>query len=587
MAKTDTHRGARIGMRIADIVSKAMVITHNKLMGTRRKLATLIFNDITNEISDEAHTALGRIFMDMADAYEQGGPAAGLVQFMAHGRGQFKAIVGSSSAAQSLLWALGSVISNELAPFAYGYISANPHLTPDPATLAGFAATGRMAYGDAVHAIAQNGYTNHWADSWIDSQRAYPSVQEAAGFLRKGFINDDKFVELAGKNGTTSDVAGLYFLDTHVPVSMQDLAVGYLRGEITEGALYAQADAQGYDQGDVRAYLSSIGEPPGATDLMEALRRGQIDEATFERGILQSRMRNEWIPVLRNLRYSPMSTADAVNAAVQNHITLDEAERIADENGLQPGQFGFLYETAGAPLSRTELNDLYNRGLIGSDVVIQGLRESRLKDKYGPDAFALRRRLLEPRTIASAVHEGVIDHDTGIRMAMEHGFNAEDAATLVNTSVNMKVRLYKDRVVAEVEALYEDGAMTREQAMNVAGNMGFTPTEAQYITLVGDYKREDKVFKAATSAIRSKFIGHHITAGEASGLLDNIGAPATQRDFLLGMWEIERAANVRSLTEAQIVKAVKKQLITPEDGLSRLTDMGYTDADAALLLEEI
>ena len=72
---------------------------------------------------------------------------------------------------------------------------------------------------------------------------------------------------------------------------------------------------------------------------------------------------------------------------------------------------------------------------------------------------------------------------------------------------------------------------------------------------------------------------------QASGDLDTLGIPAAQRDYLLKIWTLEQSVNVKVLSEAEIAKAVKKQLITPEDGLARLENLGYSADDAALLLE--
>jgi hypothetical protein len=587
MTHDDTHRGARIGTRIAQIVVQAVIATHRGLLDFKHKLAVTIFNTISNEISDEVDTTIGPILKRMAADYDENGHAQALMHFMAHGRGQFKAIVGSSSTAQSLLWALGTVISNELAPLSYNMIETNPHLVPDPATIAQMVAAQRMSEDEGLYHIRENGYGDSYGRAWIESQKQYPSPPDMMDMVHKGVIDPGSYELWAARQGFPREVADAFFKASDQPVSMQDAALAFLRGAISREDLDTIARKSGFLADAVDTYLQTIGEPPGTQDMLEGYRRGLIDRGTLEKGIKQSRVRNEWIPLIENLRYSPMSTSDAVNAAVQNHVSKSQAEAIADENGLKPGQFETLYETAGAPLSRTELNDLYNRGIIGSDVVIQGLRESRLKDKYGQDAFQLRRRLLEPRTISSAVHNGIIDHATGVKKAMEHGFNAEDAATLVGTASSMKVARFKDRVVAEAETLYVDGGMTRDAVKNVAKSMGYVEQEAEFLTQASDYHREQKVFLTAVNAVRSKLVAHHVTASEASGLLDRIGMPATQRDFLLGFWKVEMAANVRTLTEAQVVKAVKKSLITPEDGLARLVDMGYTVDDAALLLEEI
>jgi hypothetical protein len=584
---TDEHRGARLGTRIAQIVSQAIVSTHQKLLDTKHRLAVMVFNTVTNEISDEVDTGLGPLLKAVHDGYDDDGLISGLTHFMAHGRGQFKAIVGSNATAQSLLWALGAVISNELAPISYQLIETNPHLIPDPASLAGFAATGRISEGDARRFIAQNGFQPQWAERWIDAQKSYPTITDLVEFSHRGMLSHKDFLYFAKKAGFDEPQAELYLAASESQISYQDKALAYLRGMVTLEDVYSAAREQGVLQADVDVFLSAIGEPPATQELLEGYRRGFINRETLERGIKQSRMRNEWIPFLEQLRYTPMSTSEAVNAAVQNHLSQDEARKYADENGLTPGQFDVLYQAAGSPLSRTELNDLYNRGVIGSDVVLQGLRESRLKDKYGKDAFELRRRLLEPEFLGSAVSNGLMPHDVAIKKAMERGFSREDAATLVSSASHRKMEQYHNHLVSEIETLYADGAFTQEEAVSAVKALGFSDEEAKLLTQVADYKREHRTFQSAVNAIRSRYVSRHITKGQASSKMDAVGVKAKQRDYLLHTWELERAANVRVLTEGQVIRAIKMQNYTPEQGIEKLIDMGYSTDDAILLVANI
>lgn len=587
MENHDEHRGARIGTRVAHIISQAIVYTHSKLLDVKHKLAVMVFNTISNEISDEVDDTIGPILKRMMRDYDQDGHAAALMNFMAHGRGQFKAIVGSSATAQSLLWALGTVISNELAPISYDLIGASPHLIPDAATIAGFAATGHISPGDAEYQIARNGFNGGWASAWIDSAKQWPSASDLADWYNKQVINRGEYEALAKKAGYDDAAAAGYLGAAFQEVSYQDAALAYLRGQTPLSVVYELAKKQGVASDSVDIYLHTIGEPPGTTDMMEAFRRGFIDQGTLQKGIKQSRVRDEWIPMLEQLRYSPMSTADAVNAAVQGHMDQGEAQRIADENGLMPGHYDVLYQTAGAPLSRTELNDLYNRGVIGSDVVTQGLRESRLKDKYVQDAFALRRRLLEPRTLGEAVNNGAITHDQAIRHAMEAGYTAQDASVLIGAASNRKMQSYREHLVSEVENLYMEGAMSEAQAKSSIASLGHSDAEIQLILETANYKREQRAFQGAVNAIRSRLVSHHIDKGKASSLLDGIGMTAIQRDYLLKIWELEASANVRTLTEAQIIRAIKLQTLTTDDGLKRLIQLGYSEEDAALLIMDI
>lgn len=362
MSEPDLHRGARIGTRIAHLVSMALVSTHNKLLDVKHRLAVMIFNTISNEISDEVHDTIGHLIRHLAEQTENGEHSAPLLKFLGYDRGQLKAIAGSSTLSSSILWSLSTIINNELAPATYANVAAYPHLAPDSGTAGQMAAVGAVSEGDARYAMAGNGHGGRWQDGFIELGRSYPGLPDLVDMLRRNIISPGDFDYLAKKNGVPPNVITVWKLSVSQPLSYQDVAVAYLRGDASLEAYHEAAKFAGVSVGDANVYLHSIGEPPGTMELLEAYRRGFIDKGTLDRGILQSRTRNEWIPVIEQLRYSPMSTADAVNAAVQNHISQGEAASIAQQNGLEPGHFDTLYQTAGAPLSRTELTELYNRG---------------------------------------------------------------------------------------------------------------------------------------------------------------------------------------------------------------------------------
>lgn len=580
----DSHRGAKIGPRIAQLVSQAMVHTHGKLLDLKHKLAVMVFNTVTNEISDEVDDTIGPIIRQLAQDYEADGPAAAYLKFMGYGRGQLKAIAGSSAAGQSLTWALGTILSNIFAPDVYKAVGFSPNLIPDPASLAQMAAVGALSNGKAEGDIAANGYSQEYAAGFLEAARTYPGMADLINLLRYGAISEGQFVELAQKNGMPPNIAGVYAALKRSFVSMEDAAVAFMRGAISRGELDALGAIAGFEPSDIGTYLESIGEPPGTQALLEAYRRGIIGQGELERGIRQSRTRDEWIPVIEALRFSPMSIADAVNAVVQNHLTPSEGQAIAEQNGLEGSSFPVLVESAGSPLSRTEMEQLYNRGLVTKSQVLQALAESRLKNKYGDLAFELHTRLLEPRSLGEAVRHGAITHAQAVSKAMQSGYTAEDAAILVESASGAKLATSKDRVVSAAESLYVDSAITEQEFRTVTTQMGYSGAEVDFMVQASNYHREAKAFTAALNAVRAKYVGHHVDKGQASAMMDGIGVPAGQRDYLIGLWSVELAANTRELTPAQILKAVAKGLIDETEGMAKLEFLGYSPEDAALLM---
>lgn len=585
MAVQPSRWGAKIGPRIAILVSQSIVHTHSKLAALKHKIAMSVFHAISDEISDEVDVTLGPLIRKIHDAIDEKHPAYPVIHFMATERGQLKAIVGSGVQMSGLLGALGNIMNNELAPAAYDVIRSNPHLIPPVQDIVNMAAAGIVGE-DQVNGVANaNGTSNGWAAAYLELARQYPTIDVGLDLLRRGLLTTEDFAVILQRSGMPSQYWDAMLETRNLPVSVADAALAVLRGNIdfnTGGEIAAE---NGFDLDAFKILLDNTGEPPGIMQLLEAYRRHFIDEATLKKGILQSRVRDEWIPTLEQLRYTPMSVADAVNAVVQAQMTQSEAERIADENGLTPGAVDTLVKTAGEPLSRTEMEELFNRGLVTEAAVKQALRESRLKDKYVDAAFDLHSKVLPVFSLQRALRYGGVGEADAIRIAMESGYSKADSTVIVNAGNAERLQTYKDRVIAAVMTLYEDNIMTQASAAEVIRAMDYSADMATFIMQASEFRRNAKVLTGVVTAIKSKYLQRHITETETINYLNEAGVPASSRDQLMKEWNIEHDAYTRTLTEAQVVKAVKDKLIDPANGLSRLEYMGYSKVDAQLLID--
>jgi hypothetical protein len=503
---------------------------------------------------------------------------------MKNGKGQLKAIVGSGLQMSGLLGSLSVILNNELAPAVYANVATNPHTLPDAATIIGLHAAGLLDDQSTDAAMRALGTPSGWTRMMMTVAQTYPSLPEGLEMMRRGLATRDQVAEWAGLSGVPESIVGQYLGMLDSPVSVADAALAVLRGNMTQAEGERVAAENGYTAASFAVLIGNTGEPPGLMQLLEAYRRGFITKAELERGILQSRYRNEWIPMLEQLRYVPMSTSDAARAVVQDQMPLADGAKIADQNGLDPGAFQVIVNTEGNPLSRTEMSELYNRGIVSQAQFDQAMRESRLKNKYNNLAFELRTRLLPEGTISRAVRYGEISHSDAVSKVMQQGYSADDAVTIVATGSGERLYAFKEKVVSSVTTLYQDGIIALSDAHSLIKSLGYSDPEITYLLEATEFHRESHVINTVVTAIKSKYLQHHITKGQASGLLDGVGIPSDNRDYLLNLWEIEQSAFVRVLTPAQIVKAVKTELITPDEGLARLVALGYVSADAELLL---
>lgn len=576
--------GVKLGDRIAALVTKAIVATHSKLVHTKHKLAMLIFSDISDIISEEVHRTTGSILRELHSGLPEDSVAHPLMKFMTEEHGQLQALAGSFASASGILSSVAQVVNNELSPSVRGLLSSNPHLLPDPGTLAELAAAGIADQRDVVNSIAEQGIDAGWANAMVEAQRQYPDTAVMLDLMRRGLIGRDNFLEWSVRNRIPLNIAEQMANLIDVPLSPADAALAVLRGNMSQADGAAVAAKWGLTADTFQRLIDNTGEPPGTEQLLEAHRRGFIDDARLVKGILESRVRDEWVDVIKQLARVPMSTADAVNAVVQNHLTADQGAQIADWNGLEPGMFSVMVETAGSPLSRTEMEQLYNRGQATKDDVLQALRESRLKDKYGEQAFALHERLLDPGQLADAVLWGVLSHQSAVQQVMEWGYSQASAEVIVSSAVNRKMETQRMAVVRSIETLYEDNAISQESAGESIAKMGFDPPEVTLVLQAAEFRRNAKLVNAGLSAIRSKFVGHHINRVAASGLIDQMGIPHQQRDALLQLWQVEHDANVRLLTPSQVIKANSLGFYTDDETLQYLLDLGFDSKAANALI---
>lgn len=577
--------GTKLGPKLAHLVSQAVISTKRQLLHTEHQARVLSMQEIIDRAGREIADLYGPIWKKDFNADDLPDHVREHVDKIMSGRHQWQAIAGIAFGSSGVSSAFSQVLSNYLADSVRAIISKDPLLAPPPETLAALGAKGFMDL-QTVFALGEGqGYSRVIMAQLIAAAKSYPDVTTMLELLRRNLIATEDAQLFLQHAGIPVELHP-QFLDLQtVPLSPADLADMVVRGIKEQGQAATIAAQSGVDATDFDALVRDTGEPLALMQLLEAYRRKFIDQARLVHGIKQSRIRDEWVDVAERLRFVPMSVADAVNAVVQNHMPQATGNDIAEQNGLEPGAFDILYETAGEPLSRTEMEELYNRGLVTEEEVKQALRESRLKNKYVDAAFALHRRIIPVRSLHEALRLGSITHDDAVRIAMEDGYTQHDAEILVATGSGSKIETFKGRIVSAIESMYEDNAIPEAEALDMIKGLGYDDTEAKFILQAATFRRSARFVTQATTAIRTRYVARKIDRTQASNDLDGFGVPARQRDQLLGLWDFEREANVKSLTEAQIIHLMKKQAITPEDALTRLEALGYSQDDATLLIE--
>lgn len=376
-----------------------------------------------------------------------------------------------------------------------------------------------------------------------------------------------------------------------VPNSPQELAMGVIRNIISEDAAASEAAMSGIDSTRFARLVALSGDAPAPEALAEALRRNIITEQSYLRGIQQGRLRDEWQGVIRELAVREPSPMDAMTALVEGQIDEATARSYWHAFGGDPKHFDWMFGTVGAGPSPVEAATMANRGVIpwdgeGLGVVsfTQAVHEGHSRNKWLPAWRALAEYLPPPRTVTAMVREGALTHAQGIDILRKHGLTAELAAAYLVAASTGKTTKARELSESTTLKLYRDKLVTRAQATSLLESAGYTAAEAGYILEVEDYATEATVLAAAASKVRTLYVAHKISHAAAAADLAALGVDAAGIERIMAILDIERAANVRTLTEAQIVDAWHLTIIGTRQATAELMGLGYSETDAVTLL---
>lgn len=577
--------GGKIGARVAKLVADANIYTRQRMGPHNKAVALSTLGDFTDLMSDESKEAIGPLLRRLSEAPDLSPEARSLLGFMTVKRGQWQALAAGSATGAAFGGGLINLLTNELNPGILRLIAGNPNniLSPDVAAQA----AARGLSGPPTWDVEANksGISDERFATLVELSHRLATAVDVNDLVNRGVIGLEVGRKELRRNGYDDRTAGwLLALRRFVP-SPADLAAMWNRSIVSteEGARLAAMS--GVDADDWHRLTELGGEPLAPQDLGEAFRRGFIDRARYQRGIVQGPIRNEWFDILERLQYKRMSVIDAADAVNQGHLSADEGRKVAVANGLDAGDFETLLKTAGAPPGIDFATEALNRGIIDESQFRTMFLESRIKNPYLPILLAMSKRLIPQETVRLLFRHGVYDRTKTIKTLLGHGFTEEDAASLLALEETRGDTDTKDLTRAEIADMYLNRMLTADEAAESLTGIGFSVDDAHAILELADVKRLRRFVDAIVTKVRSAFVAGRIDSTTASAALDQLGLPSAQRDDLLDLWGIEQTTVSKTLSASQVRQAFKKGLIDEPDAMGRLAAQGYDEIDAGIFLQ--
>jgi hypothetical protein len=583
-APQDMSLGGRVAGRIAQVVIQASLQAKQQAGGHTAGIAQTVLRDFTNHVSDEIRGAMGPVWTQFAQHPETPDSLRPTFQALATETGQAWGFIGGLVTSTTLGGGLLDVIINELAPATHSAIASNPHGLLSIADAAQALATGRNHNVDLGFDMRAQGLDANRQQVAVNLAEASLTPDVILELLRRKVINDADARSLLGRLGYRETDIDRTMTLREMPLSPGDAAAAWARNSLSQAQTDAIGAKAGVSAADMAVLRDLAGQPPSPEELLFAWRRGVITDKDVDRGIIQGPIRNEWIPVVKALQWIPLPISEAANAVNQGHMTLAEGQKVARENGFTNDVFSIIVDNAGIPPGPQEALDWVNRGLITEADFRSIFLESRIKNKYIDLYLKSRYAVMPAETVRLMVSRGAMSKEDGLHRLMALGYTAADAAIIMDGASAEKTTKGRDLTVSQVLALRADGLITDDDTLAMLQAAGYDADEALWITQLADLQRVSTFVRAAIARTKASYVAGRLSEVDAGGVLDRLGLPGDFKDQAFALWDLERTTVTKGLTPAQIVSAVKKGFLSPNDGVSRLTGQGYDPQDAAILL---
>lgn len=581
--RDNRNLGNRLGPRVAEVVSRAVAAHHHRMGPHKVKLGMQLQEEFFRLTGSEVKDTLGPVFCELADHPDTPPELRRLWEFLGRGHGQWQTLLANGIAGQALSVGVGQLINNAMAPVITKLISESPRGLLDPGTLAAARTRHYITLDDYHYFAARDGLDTSMADMLAMVNQVEIPPGTVLDLLNRGTLSEAEALTELGHSGLQPDRAQLLLTTRRQLITPAVAADAVIRGLRPQSEGERIAAMGGMTPEDFALLVEDTGESLAIMSLLEAYRRGIIDDARLEHGVRTGRTRNEWIDVVKALRYQPPSPAEAITAAVQNHLSQAEARSKAENAGLDPAEFDWLYQTHGEPIATGQAIELWRRGIIGQGEVEQVIRESRTKTKYVPAVLALKRHLLPERTVASMYGKGALTEVQATTRLADLGVDPEDIKALLAEHSASKTGGARELSLATVMALYTDLAITEDQARAHLAALGYTVKDTELLLTLHQLQASRKLQLQAIAVVRAKYVARHVDATTATQQLDQAKVAAAERDQLLAVWTLEREVTTRLPTVAELTTATKAGVIDALAWAARLVELGYAPADVPIM----
>lgn len=418
-------------------------------------------------------------------------------------------------------------------------------------------------------ALKRAGIEPEWFHALLGLRDARLSPETVANAVQQGHVPNDGILPPIVTEGPPFDI----------PLTTIDI-------DATD-----EAAAHGVDESRLKVLANLAGLPPAAGELREMLNRGYITPEAAVAGIREGHTKTKWTGPTLALRAAVLSATEAASARLRTWISKEEADAIGAMHGYTPEQMELLFLNRGRPASPTQMWRGWARKATGPRGVpvsyedhAKAIAISDIRPEYAEMLWEIRYNYPPLFQLNRLVDAGAITPEVAAQWA-EYNLEApEVVAALLAYWKKGGTSGGKEATAANLRAEYEGLYIDRATLTAGLTDLGYSAHDADVLADLGDAARVKTYRDRVVTAIYKAFLAHKLTDAQARVALADDGIDAAAIGHLLDLWQREAGLTRHELTEAQIVAAYRRAVLSFDQALAELVERGRSDADARTLL---
>lgn len=286
-------------------------------------------------------------------------------------------------------------------------------------------------------------------------------------------------------------------------------------------------------------------------------------------------------------------------------ITREELTLLLRALDVMPFWREKLIQLSYYPYTRVDVRRMYQLGILDEE----GVYESYLDLGYDPEKarnlteFTIRYYTPEDKTeldeyrditrslVERAYEQGVLTRDEAIQRLKSLGYRDEDV-DLIIALVEARMALERTRedpiplrsqTTKLILASYERGVYSQNETKDALSALGYSDTEIEWYIAMTDYSVVQGLRNAMIDIIHQRYVTRIIDRTEAIVQLGPLIPTSEEQRRLLEQWDVEREARLRKPSEAQFRAALYAGLITFEEYKEELRGLGFDEKYVEML----